>query len=262
MSNYDPNTYAPYGSGVARIDAVAYDQGLRSYMLGIYNHMVLGLAITGLVAIGMFMLATTTDPSLAVAKLRNGMLLTGFGRTLYVSPLKYVVMLAPLAFVFILSWRFERMSQSSLLGMFLAFSAVMGVSLATIFLVYTQGSIARVFFITSAAFAGLSLFGYTTKRNLSGMGTFLVMGVIGLMIASIVNLFLQSSAMQFAISVIGVLVFAGLTAYDTQRLKEQYDYLVGDATMMAKASVMGALELYLNFINMFQFLLSLFGNRE
>jgi FtsH-binding integral membrane protein len=224
-------------------------------MLGIYNHMTLALAISALVAMGAFMLSTTTGA--------NGrMALTPIGQALYLSPLKWVIMLAPLAFVFLFSFRFERMSYSSLLGTFYAFAAVMGLSLGSIFLVYTTASITQVLFITAASFGALSLYGYTTKRSLSAMGSFLVMGLFGLIIASLVNLFMQSGALQFAISVVGVLIFAGLTAWDTQKLKEQYDYVSSDSTMMAKASVMGALTLYLDFINMFQFLLAIFGNRN
>jgi FtsH-binding integral membrane protein len=254
MSNFDRNAYAPFGSTAARSGAV-YDQGLRSYMLGIYNHMTLALAISALVAMGAFMLSTTTGA--------NGrMALTPIGQALYLSPLKWVIMLATLAFVFLFSFRFERMSYSSLLGTFYAFAAVMGLSLGSIFLVYTTASITQVLFITAASFGALSLYGYTTKRSLSAMGSFLVMGLFGLIIASLVNLFMQSGALQFAISVVGVLIFAGLTAWDTQKLKEQYDYVSSDSTMMAKASVMGALTLYLDFINMFQFLLAIFGNRN
>lgn len=246
MANFDRNT-GLWGAGVARgTEARVYDQGLRAYMLGIYNHMALGLGISGLVALGIFMMGRTSPVVQA----------------LYGSPLKWVIMLAPLAFVFFISFRFEKMSYSALLGTFWAFAATMGLSLGSIFFIYKIGSIFQVFFITAAAFGAMSLYGYTTKRALSGMGSFLVMGLFGLMIASLVNLFMQSSALQFAISAIGVLVFAGLTAWDTQRLKEEYEYVASDGTMMAKSSVMGALTLYLNFINMFQMLLSLFGNRE
>ena len=255
MANFDRNT-GVWGAGVARgTQAQVYDQGLRAYMLGIYNHMVLGLGVSGLVALGAYMLATTTGAS-------GRAVLTPFGQLLYTSPLKWVVMLAPLAFVFFISFRFERMSYAALLGTFWAFAATMGLSLSTILLVYTAASVVQVFFITAASFGAMSLYGYTTQRSLSGMGSFLVMGLFGLIIASLVNLFMQSSALQFAISAIGVLVFAGLTAWDTQRLKEEYDHVAHDGTLMGKASVMGALTLYLNFINMFQMLLSLFGNRE
>ncbi|WP_293853090.1 Bax inhibitor-1/YccA family protein [uncultured Alsobacter sp.] len=261
MSNYDRNPAARFGTGFARTGAAEYDQGLRAYMLGIYNHMTLGLAISALVALGVAKLAITTDPSLAVGKV-GGTLVTSFGALLYASPLKWVVMLSPLAFIFFLSFRFDRMSQGTLLGTFLAFAGVMGLSMGSIFLVYTSASIMQALFITAASFAGLSLFGYTTKKSLSGMGSFLIMGVWGLLIAGLVNIFMQSSVFQFAINLMGVLIFAGLTAWDTQRLKEEYDIVAGDGEMAGKASVMGALSLYLNFINMFQFILALVGNRN
>ncbi|MEM8796723.1 MAG: Bax inhibitor-1/YccA family protein, partial [Pseudomonadota bacterium] len=187
--------------------------------------------------------------------------LTQFGATLWTSPLKWVVMLAPLAMVFFMSFRVHKMSVGAAQSTFWAFAALMGMSLSTILLVYTSESIVRVFFITAAAFGSLSLFGYTTKRDISGWGSFLFMGLIGIIIAMVVNIFMQSSALQFAISVIGVLVFAGLTAYDTQRIKEMYFEGDGEVAMGRKA-IMGALSLYLNFINMFIMLLQLFGNRE
>ena len=230
-------------------------------MLRVYNYMAIGLVITGVAALAVVNFATTSDATGAAAQLSNGMYLTQFGVTLYTSPLKWVVMLAPLAFIFILGARMQRMSLSSAQMMFWAFAAIMGVSLSSIFLVYTAESIVRVFFITAAAFGALSLYGYTTKKDLSGWGSFLFMGLIGIIIAALVNLFLQSSALQFAISVIGVLVFAGLTAYDTQRIKEMY-YVGDDGTVAGRKAIMGALSLYLNFINMFVMLLSLFGNRE
>ena len=224
-----------------------YDAGLRSYMLGIYNYMALALAVTGIAALGTAYLAQS-NPAVANA--------------IYASPLRYVIMFAPLAFVMVLSFGINKLSHSAAQLVFWAFAAIMGVSISWIFMVFTGGSIVQTFFITAAAFGGLSLYGYTTKRNLSGMGSFLVMGLIGLIIASVVNIFLASSALQFAISVIGVLIFAGLTAYDTQRLKNDYDMIAGNAAAMAKSSLMGALSLYLNFINMFMFLLQFFGNRE
>jgi len=173
-----------------------------------------------------------------------------------------LVMLAPIGFVFFLSFRFERLSYTALLGTFWAFAAVMGLSLSTVFLVFKIGSVVQVLFMTAATFGALSLYGYTTKRSLSAMGTFMMMGLFGIIIASIVNIFVQSSALQFGLNVLGVIVFAGLTAWDTQRLKDQYDEVYGDAVVMAKASVMGALTLYLDFINMFQMLLHLFGQRN
>jgi FtsH-binding integral membrane protein len=253
MSNLDGNGSTPWGAYAAPIDRATYDQGLRTYMLGIYNHMTLALGISGLVAWGTFMAATVDG---------NSRVFTPLGQALYMSPLKWLVMLAPLAFIFVLSFRFERMSYTGLLGTFWAFAATMGLSMSSIFFIYQIGSVAQVFAITALMFAGTSLYGYTTKRSLSAMGGFLVMGLIGLMIASLVNIFMQSSAMQFAISVVGVVIFAGLTAWDTQRLKEEYDAVAYDQTLLAKWSVMGALTLYLDFVNMFQFLLSLMGNRN
>ncbi|GGK37444.1 Bax inhibitor-1/YccA family protein [Salinarimonas ramus] len=241
----DQNRFA-YGTGVARPQA-EIDQGLRAFMLGVYNNMALGLGITGVVAFATYLVAASS-PAVAQA--------------LYGSPLRWVLMLAPLAFIFFFTFKIESMSAAKARSMFFLFSAVMGLSLSTIFLVFTGESIVQVFFVTAAAFGGLSLYGYTTKRSLSGMGSFLIMGLIGLIIAMVVNIFLASSAMAFAISIIGVLIFAGLTAWDTQRLKEMYLYGNFDGETAGRVSVMGALSLYLNFINMFQFLLALMGNRE
>jgi len=220
---------------------VSYDEGLRSYMLSIYNYMASAVLLTGIVA-------------LVAAS-------SGFAAAMAGSPLMWVVMLAPLGFVLAMSFGLNKMSQSTLNILFWAYATVMGLSLSTIFLVFTGESIAVTFFATAGAFAGLSLWGYTTKKDLSGFGSFLIMGVIGLIIASLVNLFLQSSAMAFVISGLGVLIFAGLTAYDTQRLKMQYEQLRG-TSFMGKAVIMGALSLYLDFINMFMFLLNFLGNRE
>ncbi|AOG07114.1 MAG: Bax inhibitor-1/YccA family protein [Bosea sp. (in: a-proteobacteria)] len=257
MSNFDRN--APvWGAGRAQqTSAVEMDQGLRSFMLGVYNNMSIGLAITGLAAIGISMLAIA-----GVSPTGKVTALTPLGQALYLSPLKWVVMLAPLAFILFFSFKAESMSSSSARAMFFAFAAVMGVSLSSIFVVYTGESITKVFFITAATFGALSLYGYTTKKSLSAMGSFLIMGLIGLVIASVVNIFLQSSALSFAVSAIGVLVFAGLTAWDTQRLKEMYLYSDMNPEEAAKLSVNGALSLYLNFINMFQMLLSLFGSKQ
>jgi uncharacterized protein len=241
----------------SRADA-SIDEGLRAYMLRVYNLMALGLAITGVAALGTVWMATSGTP---VASLPNGNVLNQFGATLYGSPLRWVVMLAPLAMVFFLSFRVHKMSLSAAQTTFWAFAAVMGISLSSIFLVYTTGSIVQTFFITAASFGALSLWGYTTKRDLTGMGSFLFMGLIGLIIAMVVNIFLQSSALQFAISGIGVLIFAGLTAYDTQKIKEMY--FEGDSTLVAgRKAIMGALRLYLDFINLFMFLLQFLGNRE
>jgi len=246
---------------------VAVDEGLRAYMLRVYNYMTAGVALTGVVAYMVFSYAVTTDPALAAAAgrgvaLSRGMYLTPFGQAIFVSNLKWLVMLAPLGFVFFLSWRIYRMSLGAAQLAFWLFAAVMGASLASIFLVFTGTSITQVFFVTAAAFGALSLYGYTTQRDLSGWGSFLIMGVVGILIAGLVNLWLQSSALQFAVSVIGVLVFAGLTAYDTQQIKDNYYSVMGDATATAKQAIMGALNLYLDFINMFVMLLQLFGNRE
>lgn len=261
------NRYAQanYGSRTA----VGVDEGLRAYMLSVYNYMAGGVLLTGIVAYFVFAQAITMDPALAaksatgaVLALKRGMYLTQFGAAIYMSPLKWVVMLAPLAFVFFLSFRVYSMSVGAAQISFWLFAAVMGVSLSSIFVVFTGQSITQVFFVTAAAFAALSLYGYTTKKDLSGWGSFLIMGVIGILIAGLVNIFLQSSALQFAISAIGVLVFAGLTAYDTQQIKDNYYSVVGDTAAASKAAIMGALNLYLDFINMFTSLLQLFGNRD
>jgi uncharacterized protein len=267
MAQYQ-NRFTQPGAATSQSGAVV-DQGLRSYMLSVYNYMSAGIALTGLVAYLVFTQSITMDPALAAKTatgaafaLKRGMYLTQLGVTLFASPVKYVIMLAPLAFVMLLSFRAYKMSVGATQLSFWAFAAVMGLSLSSIFLVFTHQSIANVFFVTAAAFAALSLYGYTTKSDLSAWGTFLIMGVIGLVIAGLVNLFLQSSALQFAISCLGVLIFAGLTAYDTQQIKDNYYQIAGDATMMAKGAIMGALNLYLDFINMFTSMLSLFGNRD
>ena len=260
MSDFDRNATLRYGGRAGRA-GVAVDQGLRSYMLGVYNNMVLGLALTGLVALGTNMLATTGDASQAVARIGNGLYLTSLGGAIYTSPLRYVVMLAPLAFVFFFSFRIDRMSAASARNMFLAFSAVMGLSLSSILLVYTRQSVYLCFFETAAAFGALSLYGYTTKRDLSPIGSFLIMGLFGLVIASVVNIFVASSAFQFGISILAILIFSGLTAWDTQSIKEMY--YEGDSHEVAtKKSINGALRLYLDFINIFTALVQLTGNRN
>jgi FtsH-binding integral membrane protein len=239
---YTPAARSRAGAGVGTLD-----QGLRAFMLGIYNNMAIGLALTGIVAYGAFSLAMS-NPAVAQA--------------LYVSPLKWVIMLAPLAFVFGLSATVNRMQPATARLVFFAFAAVMGLSMSSIFLVFTHQSIAQTFFITAASFGALSLWGYTTKRDISGWGSFLFMGLIGIIIAMIVNIFLGSPAVQFAISVLGVLIFAGLTAYDTQRLKNTYDIVAGDQVAAGRASIIGALQLYLDFINLFMFLLQFMGNNR
>ncbi|TCD13869.1 Bax inhibitor-1/YccA family protein [Oricola cellulosilytica] len=245
----------------ARTYDASIDQGLRAYMIKVYNLMAAGLVITALAALGTVALATTSDPSAAVAQLGNGKMLTNIGATLYGSPLRWVVMLAPLALVFFMGFRIERIKPQTAQAIFYAFAALIGVSMSSIFLVYTSASIVQTFFITATAFGALSLYGYTTKRDLTAIGSFLFMGLIGLILAMVVNLFLQSSALQFAVSAIGVLIFAGLTAYDTQKIKEMY-YVNDDGAVASRKAIMGALALYLDFINMFQFLLYFLGNRE
>ncbi len=233
--------------GTSVESSAEYDQGLRSFMLGIYNYMGLALAVTGLAAMATSWFAANNP---------------AFAGAIYGSPLKYVIMFAPLAFVMVLSFGINKLSTAAAQMTFWAFAAVMGMSMSWIFMVYTSASIVQTFFVTAGAFGALSLYGYTTKRNLSAMGSFLMMGLFGLIIAMVVNMFMQSSAMQFAITIIGLLIFAGLTAYDTQRLKLQYDHIAGNAAAMSRATIMGALSLYLDFINMFMFLLSFMGSRD
>ncbi|AZO08181.1 MULTISPECIES: Bax inhibitor-1/YccA family protein [unclassified Mesorhizobium] len=236
----NPNLGYRMGTGVQA--GAIYDEGLRRHMLRVYNYMGLGLVVTGLVA-----LAVASTPALYVP--------------IFSSPLKWVVMLAPLAFVMLFSFKMQTMSAASAQAMFWAFCAVMGLSLASVFLVFTGTSIARTFFIAATMFGATSLYGYTTKRDLTQLSSFLIMGLIGVVIASLVNLFLGSSALQFAISVIGIFVFIGLTAWDTQTIKEQYAENF-DAESQQKLAVFGAFSLYLNFINIFQLLLNFTGERE
>ena len=235
-----------YGSGWGRaqpaMSGAIFDEGLRQHMLRVFNYMGLGLVVTGIVAF-----AVGNTPALYVP--------------IFSSPLKWVVMLAPLAFVMFFSFRIHAMSAGAAQATFWAFCAVMGVSLSSVFLVFTSTSIANTFFIAAAMFGATSLYGYTTKRDLTKMGSLLIMGLIGVVIASIVNIFIGSSALQFAISVIGIIVFVGLTAWDTQTIKEQYAENIG-AESQQKMAVFGALSLYLNFVNIFQLLLNFTGQRE
>jgi uncharacterized protein len=252
MSNFDRNT--SFGAHVARKATAEIDQGLRAYMLGVYNYMTLGLGVTGLVALGAQMLSVSHNAAGRLA-------LTPFGQLIYTSPLRWVIVFAPLAFVFFISARANTMSVTTARTLFLTFAGLIGLSMSFLLMVYTGGSVARVFFITAAAFGGLSLYGYTTNRDLSPVGSFLIMGVWGLVIAGIVNIFLHSSSLQFGLSILSVLIFSGLTAWDTQSIKEQY--YAGDGYEVAqKKSIFGALQLYLDFINMFQSLLFLFGDRR
>ena len=242
-------------TGTRTIDQAEFDAGLRAHMLRVYNYMASGLALTGIFAIVIAQLSVVTNDAGQIVALTN------LGNTPFGSPLKWVVMLAPLGMVFFLSARLHRMSQSTAQITFWIYAAMMGISLATIFIAFTGASVARVFFITAGTFAGMSLWAYTTKKDLSGWGSFLFMGLIGIIIASIVNIFISSSALQFAVSVIGVLVFVGLTAYDTQNIKNEYAEHLDEETA-GKLAISGALRLYLDFINLFIMLMHLFGDRR
>ncbi len=246
MANWDPRTVT--GSAAATrtrtgTQDVAFDAGLRAYMLKVYNYMASGVLLTGIVAL------LFAQSGMAAQVFMGGGILP------------WIIILSPLAIVFAMSFGQGRFSTATLQAMFWGFATLMGLSMSTIFLRYTGESIAMTFFATAAAFAGLSLYGYTTKKDLSGWGSFLIMGVVGLIVASIINIFLQSTMMNLVISFIGVLIFAGLTAYDTQRIKSMYAYVAG-TDMIGKTVVMSALSLYLDFINMFQFLLSFMGSQD
>ena len=245
QNQYDPRrtTGATGGVNTATVGVprAARDAGLRSYMLSVYNYMASGVLLTGIVAL---LFANS-----------------GLAAQVLTTPLRWLIILAPLGFVMAMSFGLNRMSTGTLQTLFWAFAVSMGLSMSSIFLVYTGVSIAQTFFAVAAGFLGLSLYGYTTKRDLSGVGTFLIMGVVGLLVAMLINLFLQSPAMMLAISAIGVLLFAGLTAYDTQKIKSMYAYVAG-TDMMGKVVIMGALNLYLDFVNMFTFLLSFMGDRR
>lgn len=251
---------AQYDTAVRRDGAYAQqiDAGLRAHMNAIYGLMGVAMIVTGVVAyiFGQDLLSAMTTGDTAIIPM-------GLLATLYSSPMVYVIMFAPLAVVFLFAARLHRMSAGAAQGVFWAFAALMGLSLATIFVRFTGISIAQTFFVTAIAFLSLSLYGYTTRRNLSGMGAFLIMGVIGLIVASLLNMFIfESSALQFAVSVLGLLIFAGLTAYDTQRLKSEYVQMAGmgaGAQALQASAIGGALSLYLNFLNMFMFLLQFMG---
>jgi FtsH-binding integral membrane protein len=242
MANWsDPRTTAVPRSTTVGVGEAAFDAGLRSYMLSVYNYMASGVLLTGIVAL---LFANS-----------------GLAAQMLATPMRWLIILAPLAFVMVLSFGINRLSTTAAQGLFWAFAVAMGLSMSSIFLVYTGTSIAQTFFATAAAFAGLSLFGYTTKKDLSGLGTFLIMGVVGLLVAMVINIFLQSTMMQLAISAIGVLIFAGLTAYDTQKIKSMYFHVQG-TDFAGKSVVMAALTLYLDFVNMFTFLLQFMGDRR
>jgi hypothetical protein len=257
MSDFDRN-YATARSGY-RTDQVTIDAGLRAYMIRVYNYMAAGVALTGLVA--WFAYQAAGGDAIAVhGHTISG--LTPFGQAVFGGGLlMWVFVLAPLGLVMLLSFGINRLAASTALLLFFVYAGLLGLSLGSIFLVYTGESITRVFFISAASFGALSLWGYTTQRNLTGMGSFLFMGLIGIVIASLVNIFLASSGLAWAISVIGVLVFAGLTAYDTQSIKEMYS-VNDDGTVAGRKAVMGALRLYLDFINLFLMMLRLFGDRR
>ena len=256
MSDYDNRAIRGRADAAGAIDA-----GLRSYMLRVYNYMMVALLVTGLTAYGVYTLSVTSDPAAAALILPHGLMLTKFGVTLFGSPLRYVAMFAPIVAVLVLQVRLNSISVGAAQLGFWAFAALLGVSMSSIFLLYVNTSIATVFFITAAAFGGLSLYGYTTSRDLSGFGSFLIMGVWGIFIALIVNMFLASPMIMWVVSVLGVGIFAALTAYDTQAIKNLYSEH-NDGTVTGRNAIRGALYLYLDFINMFQFLLYLMGNRR
>ena len=243
QNQFDPRTTTGVNAAATTVGVprAARDAGLRSYMLSVYNYMASGVLLTGIVAL---LFANS-----------------GIAAQVLVTPLRWLIIFAPLAFVMVMSFGMNRLSTGTLQLLFWAFATAMGLSMSSIFLVYTGTSIATTFFAVSVAFLSLSLYGYTTKRDLSGFGTFLIMGVVGLLVAMVINIFLQSPAMQLAISAIGVLLFAGLTAYDTQKIKSMYAYVAG-TDMMGKVVIMGALNLYLDFVNMFTFLLQFMGDRR
>jgi len=253
MSDFDRNYAAVRGQAADR--AVAIDAGLRAHMLRVYNYMSGGVALTAVLAWLTYQAAVVTDASGAITGL------TSFGQAVYSGPVSIVLLLGTLGLVFFISFRIHKLQATTALGLFMVYAALLGVALSSIFVAYTGASITRVFFISAATFGAMSLYGYTTQRDLTGMGSFLMMGLFGLIIASLVNMFLKSSGLDWALSVMGVLIFVGLTAYDTQKVKEFYD-VNDDGTVAGRKAVMGALSLYLDFINLFLMLLRLFGDRR
>lgn len=256
MADSKWNTVTPGGYAAGR--AVAVDAGLRAHMISVYNYMAGGVALTGVLAWLTYQMAGGDAITVSGGRISG---LTAFGEAVFQGPLMWVLLLAPLGLVFFLSFRVHTLQVGTARTLFFVYAGLLGVSLASLFLAYTMGSITRVFFISAAAFGALSLYGYTTQRDLSGMGSFLIMGLFGLIIASVVNLFLKSSGLDWALSVAGVLIFAGLTAWDTQKIKEMYDPM-DDGTAAGRKVVMGALSLYLDFINLFLMLLRLVGDRR
>jgi FtsH-binding integral membrane protein len=257
MSDFDRN-YAAARRGVGADRAVAIDQGLRAYMIRVYNYMAMGVALTGIASWLTFQAAGGDAIVLAAGHVSG---LTPFGVLVFNPVTTIVLFLGTLGLVFLISWRIDRLQPSTALTLFMVYAALLGVMLSSVLLAYTVTSITRVFFISAASFGALSLYGYTTKRDLSPIGSFLMMGLIGLIIAMVVNMFLKSPGLEFAFSVVGVLIFAGLTAWDTQRIKEMYDPME-DGTIVGRKAVMGALSLYLDFINLFLFLLRFLGDRR
>ena len=251
MSDFDRN-YAAATRGVGA-DRAVIDAGLRAYMIRIYNYMAMGVALTGIVSWITF--------NAAVTETAGRLALTPFGQMIFSGPAVLVLFLGTLGLVILISWRIDRLQPATALALFMLYAGLLGLMLSSIFLTYTGTSITRVFFISAASFAGLSLYGYTTQRDLSPIGSFLMMGLIGLIIAMVVNIFLKSSGLDFVISAVGVLIFAGLTAWDTQKIKEMYDPME-DGTVVGRKAVMGALTLYLDFINLFLFLLRFLGDRR
>jgi len=257
MSDFDRNIAAARG-GYGADRALAIDAGLRAYMIRVYNLMAGGIAFTGIAAWLTYQAAGGSAIQVSGRTITG---LTAFGQMVFGGFMPIVLMLITLGMVFFISFRIDRLQPTTAFALFTVYAGLMGVSLASIFLAYTGVSITRVFFITAATFGAMSLYGYTTKRDLSGFGSFLFMGLIGIIIASLVNIWLASSMMQFVISVVGVLVFVGLTAYDTQQIKEMYD-VNDDGTASGRKAIMGALRLYLDFLNLFIMLLQLFGDRR
>jgi FtsH-binding integral membrane protein len=253
MSDFDRNVAARggYGAGTAAV----VDAGLRAYMIRVYNYMAAGVALTGIVAWLTYNAAVVTGPNGAITGL------TSFGQAIFSGPLAIVLFIATLGIVFFMSFRIDRLQPATALALFMLYAGLLGLMLSSIFLAYTGASITRTFFISAASFGALSLYGYTTQRDLSPIGSFLIMGLFGLILAMLVNLFLKSTGLDFVISAVGVLIFAGLTAWDTQRIKEMYD-VQDDGSVAGRKAVMGALALYLDFINLFLFLLRFLGDRR
>jgi FtsH-binding integral membrane protein len=254
MSDFDRN-YATATRGVGAGRAVAIDAGLRAYMIRVYNYMAMGVGLTGVIAWLTFQAAVVTNAAGTIVGL------TPFGQAIYGGPAALVLMLGTFGLVMFISFRIQHLQPTTALALFMVYAAALGLLLSSVFLSYTGASVTRVFFISAASFGALSLYGYTTQRNLSAFGSFLVMGMFGLVIAMLVNIFLKSTGLDFVISALGVLIFAGMTAWDTQQIKEMYDPMQ-DGTVAGRKAVMGALKLYLDFLNLFLFLLRFLGDRR